>query len=54
MGTDGKLERAIAVVPPEDCDAVNTADTGEPEKPNGRGSPLLGAIRLSELKAFRF
>lgn len=54
MGTDGKLERAIAVVPPEDCDAVKIADTGKPEAPNGRGSPLLGAIRFSELEAFRF
>lgn len=54
MGTDGKLEREIAVVPPEDCDAAKIADMGEPEGSNGRGSPLLGAIRLSELKAFRF
>lgn len=52
MGTEGKLERVIAVVLPED-DAAKIAEDGEAEEPKGRGSPLLGAIRLSELRAFR-
>lgn len=52
MGTDGKLERAIAVVPPEG-DAAKIVVAGETEEPKGRGSPLLGAIRFSALIAFR-